>query len=422
MKFNQYLAMFAVMGLAASVTAGSMYVTLRASAQQENPLVSEVQAGAVPELEADLAAIANPSTQPLPPEEIVSDRTEDVVLDASGSFSGHLFVAGTESGSASAAGCIVKVLAGGEVVAVTKTDADGNFSVTGLKPGVAGLLAYTNKSLLMVGMRLIAENAEHTPVNPAINAALTLSPDYQLTKQLILAQMGVRDLRFSSEVSAYDDSFPLGSGPPATAMSGYTVQLKKDGSLHGEINLLDERTGRYREVMDVTVHFLRDGKIVTFANVEPDGSFVATGLNPGLHTVVGSGRDGICALTVNILGSEVQAVEQKNGLLGYQTVAVMATLDIAVAPIGPRNLNINNIADRTDGTVNPSTDAPPAVAGPPGSAVPPGAGGGGGTGAGGGGAAGGGGGGGLGALLGAGLAGGAGFLLGQDDSSASPGI
>jgi len=419
MKFNQYLATFAVMGLAASVTAGSLYVTLRASAQQENPLVSEVQATVVPQPETDFAAIADPTVQPLSPEKIVSDRTADVVLDASGGFVGHLFNAGTESGSAPASDCVVKVLADGEVVAVTKTDANGNFSVTGLKPGVAGLLAYTNKSLLMVGMRLIAENAEHTPVNPAINSALTLSPDYELTKQLILARIGNRDLRFSSEVSAEDDSFPLGTGPPSTGLSGYTVQLRKDGSLQGVINLLDERTGRYRELMDLTVSFLRDGQMVASADVESDGTFVVTGVNPGLHTVVGSGKDGSFALTVNILGSEAEAAEKKNGLRGYQTVAVMATLNFAIAPIGPQNLNINNIASLTDGTVNPSTDAPPAVAGPP---APPGAAGGGtggGTGGGGGGA--GGGGGGLGALLGAGIAGGAGYLLGQDNNPASPG-
>ncbi len=47
------------------------------------------------------------------------------------------------------------------------------------------------------------------------------------------------------------------------------------------------------EVLDLTVHFVRNGVRVASSEVANDGSFVTTGLEPGVYSVVAVGQDGV---------------------------------------------------------------------------------------------------------------------------------
>jgi len=93
MKSNQFFSGIALVGLAASVTAGSMYVSLSASSQQETPVGAE---DVVPNVENPttsetvVEAVAKSINQPLAPEQVIHSRSHDVVLDASGAFFGEI--------------------------------------------------------------------------------------------------------------------------------------------------------------------------------------------------------------------------------------------------------------------------------------------------------------------------------------------
>ena len=419
MKSNQFFSGIALVGLAASVTAGSMYVSLSASSQQETPVGAEdvlpnVKNPTPAETVEDVVESIN---QPLAPDQVIHSSSHDVVLDALGAFSGRLstITSGTESTLAS--GITVKVVQGGSEVGKTSTDEQGNFKISGLKPGVAALLAYGDDSFLLYGINLVPSDEEH-PANNEIDvvSAMVSGPDVGIVRQLISAKLPKADLRFDQAAGEEDQKFPLGEGDVSTSVVGHRVQLQKDGRLRGAINLLDERTGRVREVLDLTIYFIREGEIVGKAEVENNGEFLVAGLAPGAHSVVGAGKDGTFALGIEIIGAEQEVASF--GSSRYRTVAVMASLEMSLAPANAGNFNSTNAGALTGGSVAPG--ATPPGANPPG-ANPPGTPGSAAGGAGGG-AGGGGGGGGLGALLvGGAIGAGIGYLAGQNDGPASPG-
>lgn len=434
MKSTQLLSTLAVMGLAASVTVGSMYVTVRAAAQQEAeippaPAVDVIvdQSG----LTDVVAEVVQAMNAPLSPEEVIHDRSHDIVIDANGSFSGRLsMLAGSDiSAAAAGAGVVVKVVQDGIATGEVETNSEGVFTFSGLKPGVAALLAYGEDSFLLYGIRLVAA-ADRIPANAKTDIAsfLVRGVDVPTISAIISSELTDGDVRFNAESAAADAGFHLGVGDVSTSVVGHRVQLQKDGSLKGVVNLMDHRTGRMREILDLTVYFVNNGTVVAKADVENTGAFTVVGLNPGLYSVVGAGKDGAFAIGVEVLGAEFDAAADASSRNGYRTVAVMASLEFCAAAVGAGDFNLGNFAGLTGGAFGQSGAAPGSVAGvnPAGTPGAPGggagAGGGGGAAGGGGAGAGGGGGGGLGALLGAGIAGGIGYAAGQGNSSpASPG-
>ncbi len=430
MKAFKYLSTALVLAVATTVTAGSMYITVRAAAQQQDPLIAEaataIQDAAVTDplvRTADEIPVV-PAVQPsLPPDQILSDRSNDIVLDAEGGFAGRLSsIAAADGGHHAASQYTVKVLQRGGVIGNTMTDSEGRFGFTGLEPGVSGILAFSETGLMLYGVRLVAPDGAtdiagiREEVVLATDSTVVASQDVQLAREMIMNALSNGEHRFSGVVSAEDHEFKFGSGEPSTSLVSHRVQLEGDGSLRGEISILDPRTGRNREVFDMTVHFLRDGQLIASAKAERNGSFVAAGLNPGIYSFVGTGNDGVFAIGVEIMGSAYEAAENGNPKDGEFTPAsVVRSLELSIAAVGAGIINQDNIRIVTV----PETPVAPFGAGPMG-----GFGGGGSFGGGGGGV--GGGGGGLGTLL-AGAAGAlGGYLAGNDDDDddppASPGI
>jgi hypothetical protein len=429
MKPFRFSSTFSVLGLAASLTVGSMYVTVQAGVQQDEQAAQEFvekadEQSSTPATDVQIAPTPADVGVPAPalaPEDIRSDRQQQIVLDAEGSFTGRLIALG--GGDAPAPGYTVKVLSKGEVKGVAKTDEEGRFKISGVIPGVGGILAYSANGLLLFGVRfsapegdLVAEEAELD-----MDAAVVMNADVAVARQLILQALeeaGSGELRFTDDASAEDDSFAFGTGEKSTSLSAQPVKLEADGTLKGTINVLDERTGRNREVMDLTLNFLRDGQLVHASEVNNNGDFSATGLIPGLYSVVGTGRDGVFAMGLEVLGSTQEVAKPGDAV----PVAFPESFGFSASPISLQNLNPDDISELTDNTINPGDGSPVAGVAPPapapaGGMAGPGGGVGGGAGGGGGGI---GGGGGLGALIAAGIAGAVGFAVGQNDDPASP--
>lgn len=394
-----------VLGLAASVTAGSMYVTSNAAVNQEAAATDEAaKTPVVPEVSERPA--------PLAPDKIRHERSQEIVLDAQGGFAGQLFAMTGVDTTVPGAELSVRILQDGALVAETTTDDTGRFAVTGLKPGVIGIIARGKAGLLLFGAHLV-EATEQKPaaLETDLQSALIAQDDVPLARELMRAAIGAEDLRFKDAAGDDDAKFFSGEGDASTSLLSHRVQLGQDGVLRGSVNVLDPRTGKNREVLDETVYFLRNGVVAASTKVQHDGSFEIAGLETGLYSVIGAGKDGSFAMGIEVVSFEAAQAELKKG--AYSPVAIMATLDLSASPIGPNNLNSENFdenlgGDGGDGSTPPPPPTPPAGA-PAGGA----------TGGGGGGGAGGGGG--LGALLGAGVGAGLGYLAGNDNNSSSPG-
>ncbi len=439
MKTLRFISTFVMLALAAAVTAGSIYVTASAAAQQEASGfgLDTVESTPVPDV-TDLSRvpIGGASTQ-LDKAQILHSSQSHVILDENGGFKGRLSSLGNLDGQPVPSAKInIRLAQHGAIIGATTTDSNGRFSFTGLPEGVVAIWAEGENTLMLFSCVLFGHDTS-LPENDALKAsqleldmdsAVASGADVAAAKALIFQQMNSHDLRFSGIVTADEQQFPFGSGELSTVLRHRRVRLQNDGTLRGEIGLLDERTGRLREVLDLTVYFVRNGIRVASAVVGNDGGFIANNLTPGVHSVVVSGRDGVLVSSVDIVGTNYEDNTVEGAAAGdfIPVRKVESSLNLADVfsgcPVGLGNGGAFGVGGGVGGLNN-------LAAVPLGTPFPGGGGGyaggsGGGFSGGGGGGGGIGGGGGLGALLAGGLAGAAGYLAGQNSNNtpASPGL
>ncbi len=355
----------------------------------------------------------------LAPEELNQTRSHDVVLDGNGGFTGRLLSVSGD-GLMPAGKMNVKVLSRGQSLSETTTADDGTFSVTGVKPGqVVAIFASGPSGLIVYSVRTTGQ-ADPNAANPAVDleSAVVGNSDVGVATELLGKSIGIRDLRFSGAVRESENRFPFAQGKPSTAISYDSVQIAADGKVYGQINLLDDRTGRVREVLSMRVFFLQDGKVAAAGRVSPKGEFAVSGLEPGIHSVIGVGRDGIFAIGIEVL--PFKAAGKREDAV---PVSLLVSMEVAVAPVTAQNINAGNFSSffgQAPGTT-PGVPGAPGTAPGGGAAAPPNAGAP--TGAGVAGAGGGAAGGGLGGAVAGGLAGAlGGAVLGSlgDSSTVTP--
>lgn len=322
----------------------------------------------------------------LPAEEILKDRTHTVVLDKDGGMTGRLYAI-TPDGMVPAANMQVRLLTGGGKSAETTTDATGLFSVKGLTPDVGGIFASGAAGVVTYGVQFVQETAE-MPADREIDVESAVVPaaNVEQMRKLLKSDIGTRDLRFNSKLTPEDEVFPVGTGPAATSVIYESVQIAADGRVYGQVNLHDERTGRYREILSLRVHFLQDGNKVGSARVAPNGSFSVPDLKPGIYGLVGVGRDGVFGIGVEVVPFQAAAVNADGT---FVPVRLSLAPGLSVGSLGPAHLNSANLtsfmgsgpAPAATTPTNTPAAAPAAAGGSAGSA--PGGGGGGGSGGGG---------------------------------------
>jgi len=320
----------------------------------------------------------------LPPEEILKDRTHTVVLDKDGGMTGRLYSI-TPDGMVPAADMQVRLLTGGGKSAETTTDATGLFSVKGLTPDVGGIFASGAAGVVTYGVQFVQETAE-MPADREIDVESAVVPaaNVEQMRKLLKSDIGTRDLRFNSKLTPEDEVFPVGTGPAATSVIYESVQIAADGRVYGQVNLHDERTGRYREILSLRVHFLQDGNKVGSARVAPNGSFSVPDLKPGIYGLVGVGRDGVFGIGVEVVPFQAAAVNADGT---FVPVRLSLAPGLSVGSLGPAHLNSANLTSFIGSGPAPAATTPtntpaaaPAAAGGSAGSAPGGGGGGGGGG------------------------------------------
>lgn len=434
MQRSQLLSNILMLSITAFVTIGTLYISVQAASQQEADL--DAPAVTTPSsVVNEIAAETTPQERPAELDQrlIRADRSHDVFLDATGSFSGHLIPA-NESFGTTAGQFTVGIVQNGAIARQMLTDEEGQFSFSELDTGVGGLFAFNETTFLLFGIRFIAEDDRNIANNVQefdVISATVVASDANIASQILAPDLSGNNLRFTGPSNAGDETFPFGAGIPATSLINHHVQLLPDGSLHGTANCIDPRTGRLREIQDVIVYFVRDNQLIARTRVEPSGEFAVSGLSAGTYSVIATGTDGAFAIAVEIIGRSEEEIAAVGTLPKYEPTALASTLEFASALVPSTDL----IALYESGLMQdlwqisdvpfPCGDIPcqgPCCGVPGGSAFSGGGGlGGGGLGGGAGGAAGGGGGA-LGLLLGGAIGGGVGYLLGGDGNGGGGGI
>ncbi|MBL8818672.1 MAG: carboxypeptidase regulatory-like domain-containing protein [Planctomyces sp.] len=330
---------------------------------------------------------------------VATSHASDVYLAADGTLSGHFGRISAEGGATiGVSGLSVVFLAAGQTVARATTEQDGSFSVSNLPPGIYGVVASGTEGYSAFSVNVL-------PAQPGrvskIDCPVITPENFVTVKQLITGVIEKYESSAASEEPAAPVQLSLpGEGEAygfSAAISHQTVTIGADGTVQGELAMLPPRP-----VSDLTVHFVKDNVIVSSAKVQPDATFEATSLTPGVYGLVGVGQDGVFAIALELV-ADAGAVQTTE----YRPVALMRAGVVAGSPVGPG-------AFGGGGGGAQANQAPPAGAAPAGGA--PGGGSGGGSG---GGAGGGGGSGLLGTLLGAGAGAAIGAAIADDNDKAS---
>ena len=167
---------------------------------------------------------------------------------------------------------------------------------------------------MAAGVRLIADGPYHSRNETEefdVVSAVVMTLDADLARQIISPSLSQSDLRFSNQLPPEDRTFAYGTGMPATRPVNHRVQLLTDGSLHGIANCIGPGTGRLRESDDVTVYFVREGRMIVGTRVELSGTMMVSGLSPGVYRVIGSGTDGNSAIALESVGPDEDRIARQ---------------------------------------------------------------------------------------------------------------
>jgi len=142
----------------------------------------------------------------------------------------------------------------------------------------------------------------------------------------------------------------------AVAVSINDVILGEHGSVSGSMGLVADVDGQLQPVAGLRIAFVRGGNIVASAVTDADGSYQASGLNPGVYAVIASGDAGFCAFGFRAVGASASSVPT------VLTTAVIPPRDFDVArqlinnslPVAPKSSSVAPQAANTDRT-QPST-------------------------------------------------------------------
>ena len=81
----------------------------------------------------------------------------------------------------------------------------------------------------------------------------------------------------------------------------FGLRLSSDGLLPGRFRFFDSVTGIEVAAERLTISFVQNGKVMTRARPGVSGVFQASGLTPGIYSMIASGPDGFLATAISVL-------------------------------------------------------------------------------------------------------------------------
>lgn len=167
----------------------------------------------------------------------------------------------------------------------TKTDAEGKFTLVGVKPGTYSLVVRGEEAIGAFSLKVLSrENGLH----------LTSDVEVRVVKPATKVGEILRAQTLPSYAMRVEPTVELTSDPLVASRSfspSQVVKANQDGQLVGKIGALRGDT----DLSDLTVFILKDGQEVAKAPVAPNGEYSVSGLQPGVYGFVAAGESGFVA-------------------------------------------------------------------------------------------------------------------------------
>ena len=284
--------------LSLGVTVGSLYVTV--SAAVSNLAATDATDVPVP------VAVSRTSTT-------VDSTFCDVLLTADGSLTARFSGINVPSGELEPVSDLEVTLVSADGTEVTTSTAvDGLCLLANVTPGPYTINVAGPQGRLSYGIRAVTGDvdvAETQTGNKAVPVSVSLAPrlDSALTPSRDSTAL---DSVISSVVvtpvegtAAVETGMGSASAAAETYLGHEPIRLNVDGSLEGQLALLDPVTGNVTPVKDLTVRFISNDEVVAITTVNPDGSFVQSNMLPGIYSMVVAGSDAIGYIGIEVVGA-----------------------------------------------------------------------------------------------------------------------
>lgn len=419
-------------------------------------VVAEPANAALPELDATTTravqgAAPIPGGEPAVATAVAQAQSANQVhLSPEGLLTGKLVVPdAAEQALVTASGVTIFAVRQGQIISSASVGAGGVFQLPGLSAGPYSLLVLGSGGVAAFAVTVIPGAAPAAPGGVAdfipiqIDAAIVSPRNVPVIQQLVTRTIG----------QAVGGAAPMmppvpqpisGSAPPAAALMAQAIPVEQlphpeqgaqsllspvksptfemvaNGQLTGQLVRLDQNMIPHQ----VTVFLVRGGAVIGQSEVDAEGRFGFSGLQPGIHGLVAAGPDGFGAVSVEFRAGQPAVPKAARGEARIRTVSQPQGLPGAGGPlvlglVPPQDFALLFSALGLGGGApfGPSPFAPPPPFGAGGG--PMGGGFGGGFGGGGGGF-GGGGGGLLGALVGAGVGAAIGAAIANNNDNEQP--
>jgi hypothetical protein len=300
---------FVALVMSIGVTAGSLYVTVDAAFRRAPSEVPE-PAAMVTESASDVSMI-------------------EVPLAVGGVFKVRFSAISTPTGVLlPSAGLDVTLIGASRLQIRGTSDADGLCSFADLSPGLYTITAKGVQGRVSHGVRLTAPDqplaGQHSRpewmpasvgLDVVLDSALTAARDNDAIDRIINS-VTVTPFKFGATGVAEKatETLPVqidGLQDDSTFTGHKAIELNGNGSLNGQVAMLDPVTGQTAQVTDLSVSFVTDNRVVAETRVNPDGTFVQANLLPGVYSMVVAGKDGIGYMGVDVVGSLAAAAGQE---------------------------------------------------------------------------------------------------------------
>lgn len=317
-----------------------------------------------------------------------------VKLDAAGRLAGS--IVSLEPGQRVALGGVPVYLLSNDMIAYqTRSNDDGSFEFSGVRPGAYGLMVRDSSTIGAFSLQVLsAAKAPHLPSTVEARVIRPAGDATRIIRQQLLPGSGSR---YPSAM----DTDPISE--TRTFSTGRAI-VARNGQTRGKLAV----PGLSQDLSGVSVHLLRNGTEVTRVMATADGSFSFSGMSSGVYGLIASGDSGFAATSFEVVVPNAIATSTEKLIAVQEPDSLMIELMPASG--------VNVVEFETQDNIVYSDGVGPAVDG-----IPMGFGGGGLAGGGGGGFGGGlGGGGGWAGLAGIGGLIAAVAIVASDDKSDAP--
>ncbi|MCU0720372.1 MAG: hypothetical protein MUC83_11760 [Pirellula sp.] len=209
-----------------------------------------------------------------------------VRLDAADRLTGS--VVGLEPGSkVSMGGLPVYLIADDVVVHTTRTNVDGTFAISGVKPGAYALVVRDASSIGAFALHVLtAEAGKHLPSDVEVRV---ITPALDATK--IIRQQSV-----PGAMASYPEMVNTDPLAGSRVFSSSPVILMNNGLLAGKVST----PGKPQDLSTIVVYVLKDGREVARASATAAGDFTVAGLKPGVYGIIAAGEAGFAATSFEL--------------------------------------------------------------------------------------------------------------------------